>query len=234
MLNAIIMASGLGTRMRPLTDSVPKPHIKARGIPMIETVLNAMVSCGVNNIYIVIGYLGDQFSYLINKYPGIHIIKNDDYETVNNISSVYAAREVLSLGDCFICEADLFISNPSFLKEGTGSTCYFGRFVPGFSGDWVFETDSHGFISRVGKGGTDCYNMVGVSFFRSEDALMLKGAIEKRYGHGDYRDLFWDDVVNENLDRLKIRISPVKDGQITELDTVEELTEFNSSPRDAL
>lgn len=52
MENAIIMASGLGTRMRPLTEKKPKPLIKVNGISMIETVINALKYRKVDDIYI--------------------------------------------------------------------------------------------------------------------------------------------------------------------------------------
>ena len=80
-----------------------------------------------------------------------------------------------------------------------------------------------GFISRVGKGGTDTYNMVGISYFQQKDACVLADAVEEAYTKEENAGLFWDEVVDRNLDQFQLRIFPVEPGQIVEVDTVEEL-----------
>lgn len=229
MANAILMASGLGSRMRPLTNTKPKPLIEVCETPMIETVIAALNKAKVENIFIVVGYLGDQFSYLTDKYSNVSIIRNMDYEIINNISSIYYAREELKKSDVYICEADLYVSDENILS-GVDKTKsgYCGIMVEGHSDDWVFEQDSEGFITRVGKVGDDCYNMCGLSYFKKEQAVAIAEEIERVYGkEGQYENLFWDDAVNNIVGSLNLVVFPVDAEQIVEIDTVAELEEVN-------
>uniref|UniRef100_UPI0040261B21 sugar phosphate nucleotidyltransferase n=1 Tax=Eshraghiella crossota TaxID=45851 RepID=UPI0040261B21 len=110
---AIIMAAGLGTRMKPVTLETPKPLIKVNGIRMIDTVIDALHKNGIYEIHIVVGYLKDRFNELLKDFPDVDIIENPYYDTCNNISSLYVARNYIE--DSVILDGDQIIYNPDIL-----------------------------------------------------------------------------------------------------------------------
>ena len=96
---AIIMAAGIGKRMQPVTLYTPKPLVRVNGVRMIDTVIRGLHGNGIREIYIVVGHLKEQFAALEEEYPGVRLIENPYYQTCNNISSLYVARDYIERRD---------------------------------------------------------------------------------------------------------------------------------------
>lgn len=226
----ILMAAGQGLRMRPLTEKIPKPLIQVKGIPLIETVINGLQKRQVRAIYVVVGYMKEQFSYLCRKYENLQIVENTEYLEKNNISSLYAAGDILGSTDCFICEADLYVADDSvFHKAGDSlASCYLGKKVDGYSDDWVFQTKG-GRITKITKGGENLYNMAGISYWKKADARRIKDAIRNAYRLTGHEKLFWDEVVNSELGNMNVILKEVHPCSIVEVDTMCELKELEDS-----
>ena len=108
-INAIILAAGMGTRLQPVTNKLPKCLISIYGIPIIENQIQALRKLGVNRICIIAGYLCDKLAYLVKKYPNIEIRVNNKFDLYNNLYSLYLALDML--GDSFILDGDVYIGD---------------------------------------------------------------------------------------------------------------------------
>ena len=226
----ILMAAGLGSRMRPLTDTTAKPLVKVNGVSLIETVIAALERRGISEIYIVTGYKAGQFEKIASRNGKVQLVNNPEYATKNNINSVAVVAEKMMNADCFICEADLFVANDAVLCRELLRSGYFGKMVNGHSDDWVFDTDATGRITRVGKCGDDCFNMVGISYFKAADAAKIAAAVLEDVKKPENAQLFWDEVVDRLVKdgELDLLVHEVAPEEIVECDTVEDLKKLEA------
>ena len=144
---AIIMAAGRGERMHPLTEQIPKPLIRVGGKRMIDTVIEALHANGIYEIYVVVGYLKEQFEQLTEEFPGVTLIENPYYDTCNNIASLYVARDHLE--DCMILDGDQIIFRPSVLASEFERSGYNAVWTDEDTTEWLMTVED-GIVTGAG------------------------------------------------------------------------------------
>lgn len=224
---AIIMAAGIGKRMQPVTLHTPKPLVKVHGVRMIDTVIRALKENGIHEIYIVVGYLKEQFQVLTEEYENIHLIENPYYEQYNNISSLYVARDYL--GDCVILDGDQIIYHPKILKKEFPRSGYCCKWTEQETDEWLLtlEGDVVSHCSRTG--GKQGWQLYSVSFWSMEDGLRLKHHLEEEFEKKN-RQIYWDDVAMFcHPEDYRLGIRRISDGDIVEVDNFSELCELDQS-----
>lgn len=108
-MKALILAAGLGTRLAPLTDSVPKCMVKVNHLTIIEKQIENLISNDIKDITVVSGYKHDVLEeFVTKKYPFIKFITNENYLNNNNMFSAYLARNYLSGESFYMMNADVF------------------------------------------------------------------------------------------------------------------------------
>lgn len=219
-MRAIILAAGMGTRLRPLTLETPKALTIVNGKPLLERQIEYLNAKGITDITIVTGYLAEKFDYLKNKY-GVNLIFNEKYDKYNNIYTMNLVKELL--GDSYVIDADIYL-NRNFFENKVQKSTYFAPYRNSFENEWKLIYDDnnevHG-IEIVEKG--EGHILAGVSYWSKRDSDIIKKELTSIMNSDNFMDYYWDDIVRMNIDKLNVSIIKLGEEDIFEIDSLEEL-----------
>ena len=218
-MRAIILAAGMGTRLRPLTNNTPKSLISVCGEPMAERQIKFLKEKGIEDIIIVTGYLKEKFEYLVDKY-NVKLIHNDKYDIYNNIYSIYLVRDYLQ--DAYVAEADVYMTKNFFDSDIKAST-YFAGLRGNFQGEWKVYFDEHGKLTDVEVGSGSGFIMSGISYWNERDGAFIKEKLEETIAKGNFEKTYWDSVVAQNLKYLDIQVKSIGEKDWFEIDSIADL-----------
>lgn len=219
-MNAIILAAGMGVRLRPLTNDIPKCLVEVNGMPMVERQIKFLHEAGITDITLVSGYKAEKLDYLRVKY-GVDIVFNERYDSCNNIYSMYKVLD--RFGDTWVIEGDIYMQRSCFTTNIHEST-YFAKWHNHYEKEWGLVTNSEGYLEKVHIGNGTGLIMSGISFWTVHEANVIKDELLQLIADGDYNDLFWDHSVIRVMKRFHIHVQQFDD--LYEMDTIENIHRF--------
>lgn len=217
---AVFLAAGFGSRMVPITLNTPKPLVRVRGIRIIDSLLDAVLAAGIQEIYIVRGYLREHFDQLLYKYPMIQFIDNPLYSEIGAIYSLICAGE--RIRNAYLFESDVLLNNPALI------TPY--QYESNFLGIPMARTDDNcfdlrnGYMTNFRLGGTNCHQFVGIMYWSDEDGARLarQTAENFRLPGGKERNYISAATIYQKND-YHIAMRECAQGDAVEIDTFNEL-----------
>jgi L-glutamine-phosphate cytidylyltransferase len=225
-MNAIILAAGLGTRLRPLTDDRPKALVEMGGESFFERQLRQLRAAGAELITVVTGYKAEAFDPW-RRDPDLRFLHNEHYHDRNNIWSMYLARDRLPAS--LVLEGDVRLAEGILPSAALSRSCVFTGRREDMRNEWVVHAGESGRVHAIIPSSGAGWILTGVSFWNALDGLEMARLLEESIRLPGWEQLFWDDVYRLNLDRLDLYASRIRPRDWVEIDTLEDKERFEAS-----
>jgi MurNAc alpha-1-phosphate uridylyltransferase len=113
-MKAMILAAGLGQRMRPLTDSLPKPMLSVGGKPLLQYHLEALAKLGISEVIINLAYLGDKIRDFVGNGErfGLHVQYSEEPEPLETAGALLHALPLLGTEPFILINGDVWTDYP--------------------------------------------------------------------------------------------------------------------------
>lgn len=217
--NAIILAAGVGLRMIPINAQQPKALIEVKGEILIERLIKQLHTVGITEIYIVVGFMKEEFEYLIDEY-GVNLIVNEEYSSKNNLHSLFLASPYLK--NSYIVPCDIWCNKNPFNKFELYSW-YMVNDKKDKNSDVRVNRKQELVSTRREENGN---GMVGIAYLTEEQSRIVKKRLEKYNEYSKYDEAFWEETLYEK-GKMLVWAKTVSAGEYTEINTYEQLRELD-------
>lgn len=219
--SAIILAAGFGLRMIPINRETPKGLLEIHGEPLVERLIKQLKETGIYKIYIVTGFLKEQYEYLIDKYQ-IELIVNTDYASKNNMHSLQKAAGHLS--SSYIIPCDIWCAENPFGKFELYS--------------WYMVSPKSDKISSVRinrkqelipvKQSLEGNTMIGICYLNTKDSYTMTKELMCLCSNSAFDDKFWEFALFHS-NTITVFAKIAYDDKVLEINTYEQLRSIDSN-----
>lgn len=218
--NAIILAAGFGMRMVPINLTTPKALLEVNGERLIDRLIIQLKSVGVNDITVVVGFMKDCFEYLIDEYD-VDLVYNSDYATHNNLHSL--ALIANKIHNTYVVPCDIWCEKNPFSTTELYSWYMVNDLIEEESSIRVNRKMELVKVSENAAGNT----MIGISYLLEPEAKIVRDKLSV-LDNDKYFDAFWEETLYKN-DRMIVQARLVKSSDVVEINTYEQLRDFDSN-----
>ena len=226
MRNAIILAAGKSNRFAPFTDEKPKGLFRVKGEILIERQIEQLKEAGINDIYVVVGYMKEKFFYLEQKY-GVKLIVNNEFGKKGNLYTLYVAREYLA--NTFICCADHYFRFNPFIDNNEENRSYRAcTYQNDKFREFAVSVSDADVITEMRVGGSDSLAMVGHAYMNEKFSARFRELMEAEIGDFGVASMFWEEFYSKHCRELTFYKKEFNKEDILEFDSIEDLRAFDS------
>ena len=215
---AVILAAGFGMRMVPINTETPKGLLQVHGERLIDRLIRQLHQTGIRDIRVVVGFLKEQYEYLIDEF-GVELVVNPDYARKNNLHSVDRVRSALS--DCYVVPCDLYCTENPFRTHEFYSW-YMVSEAP--APDSTVRVNRKQALIPVSENGN---RMIGICYLTADDGRKVSEKVHALCLDSRMDGAFWEEALYADGKMLPAaRVVP--EGQVVEINTYEQLRELDS------
>lgn len=218
--NAIILAAGFGMRMVPINTETPKGLLEIKGERLIERTIRQLHEVGITEIYVIVGFMKEQYEYLIDEY-GVDMIVAPDYAAKNNLHSLKTAADYLS--NSYIIPCDIWCEKNPYSRNELYSWYMVSDLVDDDSTVRVNRKQEL-VVQKEQAGGNA---MIGICYLLEAEAETVRERLEELGRDSRYDGAFWEETLYQK-DRMIVTARVVHAADAVEINTYEQLREIDS------
>ncbi|MBI4417800.1 MAG: phosphocholine cytidylyltransferase family protein [Ignavibacteriales bacterium] len=233
-MKCVILAAGIGKRLQPLTNKLPKCLIRIGGMTLLERTLRNVLSAGIREFAIVTGFEERKIRSAVSRYfPALHVtfIDNEHYRVTNNAFSLFLARKFVGQSPFLLLDSDLFLGN-ALLEEFLDIPRRPNRLAVRVSGQHDTEEirvriNRWDHVVEIGKHVPlrETYGeSVGIGLFSAPAAFQLFQILGRRVVEGPGKTEFYEAAFQQGIgEGLKLWAVDISRFPVLEIDTPEDL-----------